>query len=111
MNNWFLRGLRAGIRTEGLSPGEEQLAPGLSQGMPQPTTFPTQADAVRVVDLCPTDALVADGSTVAVVRDRCVSCMRCKDPHGPAQAWRYDASWAHTPGEIAANPLRGRFAR
>lgn len=111
MNNWFLRGLRAGARTERLDPSE-RLTPGLSQGMPEPTEFSTATKALEIVSVCPTEALVRRGETVNVVQDRCVSCMRCQDREGePGQRWRYDARWAHVPANRVTDPLGRRFAR
>lgn len=111
MNNWFFRGLRAGIRTEKVA-RDEQLTPGLSQGMPQTTEFSTEREALGIASLCPTEALVREDETVIVVQDRCVSCMRCKRREGQlGLGWQYDARWAHAPAGRAEDPLGGPFAR
>lgn len=99
--SWFLRGLRAGILTETL-PDSTQLSSALSPGLPQATTFASDAEALKVASLCPTGALNSEGRTVNVIEDRCVECMRCK----PIQDWRHDATWAHSPG---SEPLDGAF--
>jgi Ni,Fe-hydrogenase III small subunit len=108
--NWFLRGLRAGIRTEQV-PGRKDVTLALSQGMPKPTTFSTADEATEVVSLCPTDALRCNDAIVDVVEDRCVACLRCKRQRRPAQQWRHDVVWAHSPDGGTGDPLRGRFAR
>jgi Ni,Fe-hydrogenase III small subunit len=112
MNNWFLRGLRAGVRTEGIPPADATVAAGLSQGMPQITIYASENVAAEVAARCPTDALVRDDMTVSVVADRCVACMRCKEGHAsPGQRWRHDTSWAHRAKGHNSEPLAGRFAR
>jgi Ni,Fe-hydrogenase III small subunit len=101
--SWFFRGLRAGILTEAL-PDSKKLSPALSPGLPEATTFTTDAEALKVASRCPTGALNPEGRTIAVIEDRCVECMRCK----PEQSWRYDVMWAHSPG---SEPLDGSFKR
>jgi Ni,Fe-hydrogenase III small subunit len=109
--NWFLRGLRSGLRTEKLPGRSEELAAALSQGMPQSTTFLTENEAAGVASLCPTGALRRNDNVVNVGEDRCISCMRCRRQDQPAQRWRHDGAWAHPPQERSPAPLTGRFER
>jgi len=103
--NWFLRGLRAGTLTERL-PGPGDLDTALSPGMPAPTTFPGDVEALEAIALCPTSALEKNGNVVEVDEDRCVACMRCKN----VAAWRRDALHAHGTGGTQG-PLGARFGR
>jgi Ni,Fe-hydrogenase III small subunit len=110
MNNFFLRGIRFGVRTQPLPSGDD-IPAAVSQGLPATTTFPNDAEAESVASCCPTDALSARGNVVTVVEDRCVACMRCKHAQPSSQHWRRDVAWAHTPNDASARPLGGRFAR
>lgn len=98
--NWFLRGLRAGIRTEPLPDGEVPTA--LSPGIPVATEFGSAAQAAEVAQRCPTSALRAEGTTVEVARERCVDCMRCA--HAPAQTWKHDVHWHAASGSQPTLP-------
>jgi Ni,Fe-hydrogenase III small subunit/ferredoxin-like protein FixX len=101
--SWFVRGLRAGIRTEDV-PDSSELRFSVSPGLPRATTFSTVEEAADNSSLCPTGALNSEGRVVNVDGDRCVECMRCKT----VQEWRRDASWAY---RVGSAPLDGAFKR
>ncbi|HUA09023.1 MAG TPA: hypothetical protein VMA98_07080 [Candidatus Acidoferrales bacterium] len=105
--NWFLRGLFAGVRTEGLPEGN--VARSLSPGLPQSTEHATPARARELEAACPTGAIVAAAALARVDEDRCVHCMRCKGADG--QTWRRDADWTHPPAQNAQGALERRFMR
>lgn len=111
MNNWFLRGLFAGNRTEQLPEGNVVPA-GLSQGMPQETAYSTEAEAHHMVERCPTKALVPDSETVSVISGKCVACMRCRSTNGaPAQHWRQAVRFAQIPSDYSGEPLPTSFSK
>jgi Ni,Fe-hydrogenase III small subunit len=107
MNNWFLRGLAAGIRTEKVPTGD--VSPGLSAGLPRATPQSSDSDAASLAALCPTRAIVAENQVALVVEDRCVQCMRCRQDVAPSIRWRGDARWARA--TEGGSSLSGRFAR
>jgi Ni,Fe-hydrogenase III small subunit/ferredoxin-like protein FixX len=91
-SNWFLNGLRAGVRTEKLRM-DAPVPSSLSPGMPKTTTFDSPAIADEIASRCPTAALEAGEASVQVSATRCIDCMRCA--YGdPAQEWQHDARWA-----------------
>jgi Ni,Fe-hydrogenase III small subunit len=108
MKNWFLRGLATGIRTERL-PGDGNVSPALSPGLPKTTEHPNEEQARALAAVCPTDAIHAVGITAEVDEDRCVLCMRCKGHDG--QKWRRDVAWAHAANAISQGPLDSGFRR
>jgi Ni,Fe-hydrogenase III small subunit len=103
---WFLRGLRAGIRTE-RPPDGNDVSTELSAGLPVPTSFATAELAARAAERCPTDALVANAEQVDVTPGRCIYCMRCT--LGTPQSWRHDVRW--TVRTEGMTPLDRSFAR
>jgi Ni,Fe-hydrogenase III small subunit len=100
--SWFLRGLRAGIRTEGY-PGENfEAKPGATPGLPVSTTFVNSQAAADLEARCPTGAIRAYEATALIDRDRCVHCMRCAHGNPDARAtWRSDFEWTHEHDELA----------
>lgn len=111
MNNWFLRGLFAGIRTEQLPAGN--IAPAaLSQGMPQETIYATEAQAHHMAELCPTKALTPDKSVVNVITEKCVACMRCRSTNNtPNQHWRQSVHFAQLPFDGTDQSLPTSFSK
>lgn len=111
MNNWFLRGIFNGNRTEMFPTGNVAPA-GLSQGMPQETTYATEAEAHHMAERCPTKALVPEDAVVSVVSEGCVACMRCRPTNSvPAQHWRQTFRFAQLPSEGVDQPLPATFSK
>jgi Ni,Fe-hydrogenase III small subunit/ferredoxin-like protein FixX len=96
MKNWVWRGLRTGIKTTRYPQAPEK-AEGTTPGFPADVALESAADAAALVEICPTQALVADGAAAVRVDDaRCVHCFRCirRDPGSALAAWRDDFEWA-----------------
>ncbi len=108
--NWFLRGLRAGVRSE-REPVGGDVTPSLSPGLPRATLHPSSEAAAAVAKVCPTGAIVAEESVDRVLQDRCVECMRCKATGSNAQRWDQDVRVAHAAEERGFDPLAGPFKR
>jgi Ni,Fe-hydrogenase III small subunit len=104
MSNWPLRSLVRGIRTTAW-PRREETAPGVGPGRPRAVSWALPGIAER----CPTGALRAVATGVAVDFGRCVHCQRCR--HGDdALLWSADCAWT-APGPLAGTPLGRRFRR
>jgi Ni,Fe-hydrogenase III small subunit len=108
MNNWFVRGVLAGVRTEA-PPSADNVPSSLSPGLPKTTDLVADRDARALAAVCPTNAIDAESSVARVNEDRCVLCMRCKA--SGALEWRRDVAWAHPPDSAELRPLGSRFAR
>jgi Ni,Fe-hydrogenase III small subunit len=105
--NWFVRGSLSGIRTERYA--VDAPPSGSTPGFPVDTALATVADAAALGEVCPTDAIAAQGDTATVDRDRCVHCMRCFPSGGkPAMQWRGDYDWAHETARQVALPAAFR---
>ncbi len=107
MNNWFVRGVLAGVRTES-PPAGDDVSSALSPGLPKTTQLASDEEARALSDVCPAGAIEATSSVARIDEDRCVLCMRCSA--NGALEWRRDVAWAHaTSAELA--PLDSRFVR
>ncbi|TAK86701.1 MAG: hypothetical protein EPO20_06345 [Betaproteobacteria bacterium] len=93
MSQWVIKGIRTGIKTTGY-PGTEELAPGVTPGLPRGASI--GADAAALAQRCPTQALRHEDGKISVDYRRCVHCYRCARglPH-PLQ-WRTGYEWAGT---------------
>jgi Ni,Fe-hydrogenase III small subunit len=92
--NWVLKGLRTGIRTTGY-PDRPEKAAGVSPGLPRGTALGAEETALRLVEGCPTGAIVRQDSGVAIDQSRCVHCLRCRrDPDHAAVPWDANYEWA-----------------
>ncbi len=101
MANWVLKGLSSGIRT-GRYPRRADEAPGISPGRPVGTGLPAER-ADELARLCPTGAIVAQDSGIAVAEGSCVHCFRCREGgDGEAAAWEEGYEWAAHADETAA---------
>lgn len=101
MASWVVKGLRTGVKTSPYPDGADS-EPGVSPGMPLDGARNSPADAEALAQVCPTRAIAAQNSSVAVDKGRCVHCFRCartSDP--PPIAWDPGFEWA-TPAD--ANP-------
>ncbi len=96
MAGWFLKGVALGVKTTKYPRRAEQ-APGVSPGLPRPTRFLDAAQAQEVASRCPTGALSASGSEVAVDARKCIHCYRCLRSDGAAMSWSDDYDWADVP--------------
>jgi dissimilatory sulfite reductase (desulfoviridin) alpha/beta subunit len=88
---WFLRGIRKGIVTT-----RYPARPDASAGtLPTPPTFLprrlTPGTAARLVDVCPSGALVLDGGDLVLDLGRCSACGRCV--HAAQGAVRPSGVW------------------
>ncbi len=107
MNNWFVRGVLAGVRTE-TPPEGDDVPRSLSPGLPKTTQLASDEDARVLSSVCPTNAIEAASSVACINEGRCVLCMRCSA--NGALEWRHDVAWAHsTSAEFT--PLDRRFVR
>lgn len=104
MSQWVLNGLRMGIRTTRYPSAPEE-APGVSPGLPCAGEFaPDELD--RLVERCPTGALLKEDRQLAVDVRRCVHCFRCVRGSETFAPWRNGYEWA------SGSPTLGRaFAR
>jgi Ni,Fe-hydrogenase III small subunit len=112
MVNWVLKGLRTGIRSSGY-PDRAESAAGTSPGMPTETDLGSPAEATALANICPTQALSAQGASVAVDKARCVHCFHCRAPEAaPPVAWDPGFEWASwAEGDAAHRTLQGAFGR
>lgn len=97
MNNWFLKGLRTGIKTT-LYPDKEETTPGISPGLPlgkQDTE-----GGVQVVFRCPTQAINYIKKTILVDYRRCIHCFRCLRGIQNPVDWEKGYEWAVSIKEI-----------
>lgn len=107
MNNWFLRGIAAGVRTE--PPQDEDVSRALSAGLPSTTQLGSVEEAAQMAAICPTRAIDAEGTMATVTPDRCISCMRCAGNGDRASmGWQRSANVARVTGSPS---LGGRFTR
>jgi Ni,Fe-hydrogenase III small subunit len=94
MANWVLKGLRTGIKSTSY-PQQSDDAPGISPGRPRGTRLSSADRAEELGRRCPTGAIVAQGSGVAIDYGRCVHCFRCYDaPNEDGAAWERGYEWA-----------------
>lgn len=94
MSDWVLKGLKTGIKTTRY-PDKRETRPGVSPGLPV-----LGQEIAGVADLCPTNALSAEGNSVTVDYCHCVHCFRCARPQGAAPVpWEYGYEWAAAEGE------------
>lgn len=111
--SWFWNGLRHGVPTTRY-PARPETAPGVAAGFPIATHFGGDAEAARAAAVCPTGALVAHGSQVAVEIGRCIWCQRCHfaspDPGSPDPMNWQDGFAPATLNPAGAGPLPAAFA-
>jgi Ni,Fe-hydrogenase III small subunit len=94
MANWVLKGLRTGIKSTSY-PQQSDDAPGISPGRPCGTRLSSSDRAEELARRCPTGAIVAQNSSVAIDHGRCVHCFRCHDaPNEGGAAWERGYEWA-----------------
>ncbi|MGH7780775.1 MAG: hypothetical protein ACREQR_13200 [Candidatus Binataceae bacterium] len=92
MSQWFIKGLRTGIRTSRY-PRREETAAGVSPGLPVGGGF--HEDVARsIVALCPTGALAREQTGIAVDYRKCVHCFRCVRGTNGHLEWRSGYEWA-----------------
>ena len=92
MSQWFVNGIRAGIKTTRY-PAAPENAAGITPGLPVGGELDA-AFAAEAVDRCPTGALRQTQGRVSVDYRRCVHCYRCADGVEHRLAWRYSYEWA-----------------
>jgi len=103
VTQWVLSGLRAGVRTTRY-PAWPDDSPGLSPGLPSGRAL-VAGELARVVDRCPTGALIRQDHRVVVDPRRCVHCLRCARGED-AVNWEPGYEWAI----MAENANRGETA-
>ena len=91
MSQWIIKGIRTGIKTT-LYPRCKEHAPGTTPGLPE--GIDAGADAVSIVERCPTGALSHNEENISVDRRRCVHCYRCVRGVESPLAWRAGYEWA-----------------
>jgi Ni,Fe-hydrogenase III small subunit len=107
MANWILKGLRTGIKTSSYPRGADE-ALGISPGRPTGAPLRSSEDADRLVELCPTGAIVHHDGGVAIDHGRCVHCFRCQAEAGQSVPWQQGYEWAAYPDEASARERLGK---
>jgi len=93
MKQWLIRGMQNGIRTTRYPAAIEQ-AEGVSPGLPPVFSEVKEDQSVRLVELCPTNAIRIEAGHLIVDRRRCVHCFRCgRDPVARLD-WEKGYEWA-----------------
>lgn len=116
MSQWVWSGLRWGIRTTRY-PGHRDEAPGITPGLPaaRPVSAQlsegAQLEVGRLVERCPTGALVRYANRIDVDPRRCVHCFRCARDGAEAMPWDVSYEWAATTTLRGSAPLGRPFAR
>jgi Ni,Fe-hydrogenase III small subunit len=101
MANWVLQGLRTGVRSNPY-PARHDDSPGVSPGHPQAVKLETPEDAAKLAARCPTGAIAAQDSRVAIDQGKCVHCYRCHAEHdGPSAGWEPGYEWAAHADDLA----------
>jgi len=111
--NWVLQGLRTGIKTSSY-PNRPDSSPGISPGRPRGAEFGSRTDVEDLVKRCPTRAILAQNSGIAVEHGRCVHCMRCSQENGgTAASWDHSYEWGADAPDIpaAVSRLNRTFGR
>jgi Ni,Fe-hydrogenase III small subunit len=94
MANWVLKGLRTGIKTSSY-PRRADDAPGISPGRPVGTLLSSPGRAEELARRCPTTAIAAENSGIAIDHGNCVHCFRChENSDEEAAAWEPGYEWA-----------------
>jgi Ni,Fe-hydrogenase III small subunit len=96
MSQWVVKGIRTGIKTTDY-PREMERAPGTTPGLPCPGTMDS-ATASKLVERCPTQALVQNAQQVSVDYRRCVHCYRCARGAEQPLDWQNTYEWATLSG-------------
>jgi len=128
MSQWVWSGLKWGIRTTRY-PAHRDNAPGITPGLPadRPASARLSEGAQfvvdRLVERCPTGALVPHADRIAVDPRRCVHCFRCARDSTEVMPWDVSYEWAATitlrgspphavqPDASAPHPTSGRLGR
>lgn len=109
MRGWVLTGLKTGIKSTRY-PEEEEKRPGVSPGLPI-----AGGNSLGLVDICPTNALLASNGQVALEYGRCVHCFRCARAAKSAPLdWSSGYEWADLSakaGETAVEFGQNGFGR
>jgi len=98
MSQWVLSGLKAGIKTSRY-PRHREDAPGVTPGLPRARALggPLSEEDLRLIDRCPTGALMRQGERIGVDPRRCVHCFRCAEVLN-AMPWEPSYEWAAATG-------------
>jgi Ni,Fe-hydrogenase III small subunit len=102
MNNWFIKGLQAGVVTTRY-PEREENAPGVSPGLPQSTAIDNASGETLTLG-CPTGALRTLNNRILVERSRCVHCFRCARGIEEPIPWETKYEWTTISGDTAVLP-------
>ena len=109
MTQWVWSGLKWGIRTTRY-PAHRDDAPGITPGLPvaRPGRARSSEGARfgdgRLVELCPTSALVQGVERIDVDPRRCVHCFRCARDGTEAMPWEVGYEWAATTALLGSAP-------
>ena len=103
MSFWFWHGLRRGIQTTRY-PRRAETAPGVSPGRPINTEFRIRQRLTKPRQICPVDAIVADGRSAFVDLGKCVHCQRCRLSIPSPMSWDPGYEWTRLPAEQANTP-------
>ncbi len=109
MSQWVWSGLKGGIRTTRY-PARRDEAPGVTPGLP--ATRPSvdrRSDGARfgirrLVERCPTGALLQREDRIDIDPRRCVHCFRCARDGTDAMTWDAGYEWAVVRAPRSATP-------
>lgn len=102
MSQWVWSGLKWGIRTTRY-PANRDNAPGVTPGLPAARPLSAHLSdrphfAIdRLVERCPTGALVRRRDRIDIDPRRCVHCFRCARDDAEAMPWDSSYEWASPP--------------
>lgn len=104
MSQWVIKGIRTGIKTTAY-PLRAELAAGVTPGLPDGRF---DAEAVVLVERCPTQALSQADGKISVDYRRCVHCYRCVRGIPHPLNWQPTYEWG---GSSAASSLHNELGQ
>lgn len=91
MSQWVFKGIRTGIKTTRY-PRQPEHTPGTNPGLP--AGLDAGAEALSIMERCPTGALSQIDGKISVDRRRCVHCYRCVRGVDQPLGWQSGYEWA-----------------
>jgi len=92
MSQWVSKGIFTGIKSTRY-PQADELAPGVSPGMPDPSGPLSEAQQQDLIARCPTGAIFLQDSRLAVNYRRCIHCFRCVRGTDSPLGWKKSYEW------------------
>jgi len=91
MSQWFINGIRKGIKTTSY-PGRAETAAGVTPGLPAVDDIPG-TEIAALLARCPTGVFSQSGNRIIVDHRRCVHCYRCVRSVVRPVDWRATYEW------------------